>query len=128
MLTLRKTRRIATTLAAAVLAAAGLTVATGGTASASTPYYFGGDTITQNCHAWIISNGSSWNWAIGVVSGDSNCEVRLWQRNLNTGGQAISAWGYGQTIPWYHNDGVHQLRVEVWDGTSGHGGPGAWVN
>jgi len=107
---------------------AGLLALGATTASASVPYYYGGDTVSQNCHAYIISNGSSSNWAIGVVSGNVNCEVRLEQRNLKTGGTAYTAWAYGETIPWYHNDGVHQLRVFLYDGISGATGPGAWVN
>ncbi|MEY9875342.1 hypothetical protein ABH931_004843 [Streptacidiphilus sp. MAP12-33] len=104
---------------------AGLLALTATSASASA--YYGGDTVSQNCHAYIIGSGSSSNWAIGVVSGNVNCEVRLWQRNVNTGGQTSTAWGYGQTTALYHNDGVHQLRVELYDGVSGADGFGVWV-
>ncbi|MEY9838283.1 hypothetical protein [Streptacidiphilus sp. EB103A] len=128
MLRLRKTRRTITIAAAALALAGGATIGLGGTANASSTYYFGGDTVTQNCHAWIVSNGNSWNWADGIVEGDANCQVILEATNVNTGGVQFTQWSSGLTTPLYHNDGVHKLRVWVYDGTSGAEGPGAWVN
>ncbi|MER5542357.1 hypothetical protein ACWDBD_31735 [Streptomyces sp. NPDC001118] len=109
-------------------ATAGLLGLTATTASASSTYYFGGNVVSQHCEAWVVSNGNSWNWAIGTVEGDANCQVRLWERNINTGGQTFTSWSTNQTSPLYHNDGVHQVRVEMWDGTSGSYGTGIWVN
>jgi len=92
-------------------------------------YSFGGDTISPHCHAWVVSDGSSWNWAAGIVEGDSNCEVRLEERNITKSGTVFTAWQYGWSGDEYHNDGVHQVRVWLYDGTAGGApGYGAWVN
>jgi type 1 fimbria pilin len=110
------------------VATAGLLGASTATASASSTYSFGGDVVTAHCHAWIVSSGNSWNWAVGIVEGDSNCQVQLEQENVNTGGNQSTNWSTNETSALYHNDGVHKLRVWVYDGTSNVMGPGAWVN
>lgn len=110
------------------VAVAGLIGASGASASASSTYYFGGEVYAGNCEAWIISDGNSWNWAVGIVEGGSNCVVELEQENVNNpdGPHAFTSWSYGETTRLYHNDGVHKLRVWVSSGTGG--GPGHWVN
>lgn len=128
MLKLGNTKRAIAMTAAALAIAGGATIGLGGSASASSSYYWGGDDISQNCHAWIVSNGTSWNWADGIVEGNAYCWVRLEARNVNTGGTQYTQWSSNVTTPLYHNDGVHQLRVEMWDGTSGTDRYGAWVN
>lgn len=129
MLEVGKSKRTIAMTVAALALVGGATIGLGGTASASSTYYFGGDVVTQNCHAWIVSNDNSWNWADGFVEGDAYCQVLLEATNVNTGGVQDTQWSSsGLTTPLYHNDGVHRLRVWVYDGDTGAEGPGAWVN
>jgi type 1 fimbria pilin len=110
------------------VATAGLIGASTASASASSTYEFGGNVVAGNCEAWIISDGNSWNWAVGIVEGGSNCVVELEQENINNpnGPHAFTAWSFGETTSLYHNDGVHKLRAWVSNGVGG--GPGKWVN
>jgi hypothetical protein len=105
-------------------ATAGLLAMSAVTASASTWYHWGGDEWGANCEAYV--GGSSYNWAVGVVSGGSNCSVYLEQWNTQTGGTTTTNWSDGVTTPLYHNDGVHEVRVILWTGTTE--GKGPWVN
>ncbi|WP_031516736.1 hypothetical protein [Streptomyces sp. NRRL F-5123] len=75
-----------------------------------------GEVGTAYCDAWIVGvNGV--HWGAADLDGSSNCEVQLWQTNINTGGWTNTGWsvGPGWTTPLYHGDGVHELQIEVYD-------------
>ena len=117
-------RRSATAAIVAALSIGGLALSTTNAFASG----LGGDIYTQNCHGYVVGDSQNNHEAYGYVTG-SGCEVLLWQRNVNTGGTTNNGWwSYSSTSELYHNDGVHQLAVEVYDSQTGQfSGPWNWV-
>ncbi|MDH6131429.1 hypothetical protein P3T37_000798 [Kitasatospora sp. MAA4] len=116
-------RRSATAAIVAALSIGGLALSTTSAFASG----IGGDVYTSNCHGYVVGDSQNNHYAYGYVTG-SGCEVRLWQRNVNTGGETVNGWSYSSTSEYYHNDGVHQLAVEVYDNSTGEdSGPWNWV-
>ncbi|MFJ8437228.1 hypothetical protein ACIQ9P_38645 [Kitasatospora sp. NPDC094019] len=90
-----------------------------------------GDVYGSTCIAVVTqAPGQGSNWAVGAATNRNphHCtgQVRLEQWNVNTGDTTYTAWSSSLTVPMYHNDGVHRLRVQLHE-AGGTDTWGAWV-